>query len=100
MTTKEEALQAAIDAGIDLTSLAAALAPQAERADTEVRVNDEDNRKFGDASIYKVQANGFARPKMGVFADGIPNLIGQLEKALASIQPEKEFTPFALTTED
>jgi hypothetical protein len=99
MATKEETLQAVKDAGINLADLAEALNPT-EHADTEVRVNDEDNRKYGDASIYKVQANGFARPKMGVFTDSIPNLIGQLQEAYAELQPEKEFAPFVLTTED
>lgn len=97
--TREETLQELKDAGFDLNDLAAALTPTV-RADTQVRINDEDNRKFGDASIYKVQSNGYAKPKMGVFKDSIPNLIGQLQEAYATLQPETEFAPFALTTED
>lgn len=98
MTKKDEVLAILEAAGLSLKDLASVVS-ETNRADTDVRVNDEENRKFGDVSIYKVQDNGFARPKMGVFTDSIPGLIGQLEAAYAVIQPEAAFTPFALATE-
>ncbi len=70
------------------------------RADTEVRINDEDNQKFGEVSLYKVQGSGYARPKMGIDADGIPGLIEGLQDAFATLNPKTAFTPFALVTED
>lgn len=85
--------------GIDPADLAA-LVGRSHRAETEVRVNDEDNRKFGDVSIYKVQENGYSRPKTGLFTDGIPTLIEQLQDAYAELKPEQEFAPFALVTEE
>ncbi len=78
----------------------ATLVSKANRADTEVRINDEDNQKFGEVSLYKVQGNGYARPKMGIDADGIPGLIVGLQEAFASLRPKVEFDAFALVTED
>jgi len=94
--TKE---QAAVLEGIDPQDLATLVA-QSNRADTEVRVNDEDNVKFGQVSIYKVMSGGYARPKMGVDADGIPSLIEGLQAAFAELTPDAVFEPFALVTEE
>ncbi len=78
----------------------ATLVSKANRADTEVRINDEDNQKFGEVSLYKVQSNGYARPKMGIDVDGIPGLIAGLEAAYTTLRPKQAITPFALVTED
>lgn len=69
----------------DLASIVGA----ANRASTEVRVNDTDDRKYGDVSIFKVQANGYARPKMGVYTKGIPALIEQLQTAFDVLENEQ-----------
>ena len=94
--TKE---QAKVLEGIDPQDLAT-LVSKANRADTEVRINDEDNQKFGEVSLYKVQSNGYARPKMGIDADGIPGLIAGLQDAFATLRSDVEFNAFALVTED
>ena len=52
-------------------------------ASFEVLVNDEESRKFGDCSIYKVQTNGYRQPKVGVFEHQIDGLIEQLQAAKA-----------------
>lgn len=91
--------QAKVLEGIDPQDLAT-LVSKANRADTEVRINDEDNQKFGEVSLYKVQSNGYARPKMGIDADGIPGLIAGLQDAFATLRPDVEFSAFALVTED
>ena len=91
--------QAAVLEGIDPQDLATLVA-QTNRADTEVRINDADNVKFGEVSVYKVQSNGYARPKLGVDADAIPGLIDGLQVAFATLRPDTEFVPFALVTEE
>jgi hypothetical protein len=91
--------QASVLEGISPEDLAT-LVSKANRADTEVRINDEDNQKFGEVSLYKVQSNGYARPKMGIDADGIPGLIAGLQDAFATLRPDQEFDAFALVTED
>ena len=85
LTAEQRALLESIDPK-DL----AAVVGRAHRAETEVRINDEDNRKYGDVSIYKVQDNGYARPKMGVFTDSIPTLVEQLEAAYAALATEAD----------
>ena len=90
--------QAEVLAGIDPADLAT-LVSKANRADTEVRINDEDNQKFGEVSLYKVQSNGYARPKMGIDADGIPGLIVGLQEAFSTLRPDVEFAAFTLVTE-
>jgi hypothetical protein len=91
--------QAKVLEGIDPQDLAT-LVSKTNRADTEVRINDEDNTKFGEVSLYKVQSNGYARPKMGIDADGIPGLIAGLQEAFATLRSDTEFVPFALVTEE
>ncbi|GAF80447.1 unnamed protein product [marine sediment metagenome] len=71
-------------------------------AETEVRLNSgEEADKFGLASIYKVQANGYARSKMGIRSpEGFVSLIGQLQDAYGTLEDTQPFTPFALVTEE
>ena len=74
---------------------------RAQVAETEVRVNSgEEAEKFGLASIYKIQANGYARSKMGLRTpESFVALIEQLQSAYSGVEGAKEFTPFALVTE-
>lgn len=50
-------------------------------AEVTVRVNGPDERKFGDVSIVKIQANGFERPLGGFKFDQLPDLIAALQAA-------------------
>lgn len=70
-------------------------------AETEVRLNSgEEAEKFGLASIYKIQANGYARSKMGLRSpEAFASLIGQLQDAYGTLEDAQEFTPFTLVTE-
>lgn len=54
-------------------------------AGLEVVVNPEGERKYGDVSIFKVQANGYRKPKMGVFTKDIQTLIDGLTQALKEL---------------
>lgn len=56
-----------------------------QRASFEVIVNDEDNRKYGDVTIYKVQSNGFRAPKVGIAKTDLADLIERLQKAATQL---------------
>lgn len=90
--SKEEALAYLNSVGIDPVQLAveSGLAIRKARARLEVVVNDEDRAKFGAVTIYKIRANGFKKPMMGVFADDVPVLIEGLQNASAILNPEGE----------
>lgn len=70
-------------------------------AETEVRLNSgEEAEKFGLASIYKIQANGYARSKMGLRSpEAFVALIGQLQDAYSTLEDAQPFASFALVTE-
>ncbi len=70
-------------------------------AETEVRLNSgEEAEKFGLASIYKIQANGYARSKMGIRSpEAFVALIEQLQDAYGTLEDAQEFTPFTLVAE-
>lgn len=77
----EGALRAAGVSEEEIGKALAGLASLRTTAGIEVVVNPADERKYGDVSIFKVQANGYRKPAMGVFASQLPELIAGLQDA-------------------
>lgn len=100
-TTNKTEARAALEAlGWDENRINATIGAS-QVAETEVRLNSgEEAEKFGLASIYKIQANGYARSKMGLRSpEAFASLIGQLQDAYGTLEDAQEFTPFTLVTE-
>jgi hypothetical protein len=79
-----EAFEAAGLTGKALDNAIAGLSNMRVTAQVVVRVNSEDERKFGDVSIIKIQANGFEKPTGGFKFAQLPELIAGLTAAYES----------------
>lgn len=75
------AFEAAGLKGSALENALAGLSNMRVTAEVVVRVNGPDERKFGDVSIVKIQANGFERPIGGFKFEQLPELIAGLQTA-------------------
>ena len=81
-----EAFEAGGGTGKALENAIAGLANMRTTAQVIVRVNDADERKFGDVSILKIQANGFEKPVGGFRFAQLPELIAGLQQAYEQSQ--------------
>jgi hypothetical protein len=92
MQVNTEQARAAFEAaglkGNALEQAVAGLANMRVTAEIVVRTNVGEERKFGDVSIVKIQANGFERPIGGFQYGQLPDLISQLQAALDSQQED------------
>lgn len=68
----------------------ASLVGVTHRAETILRVNPEDERKYGDVSIAKRQTNGYIRTKTGVWETDLPSVAAQAQVAFDKLQAEKD----------
>ena len=82
------AFEAAGLKGTALENALAGLANMRTTATVEVRVNEGEERKFGDVSIVKIQANGYTRPVGGFQFAQLPELIAGLTAALSASQED------------
>lgn len=76
-----QAFEAAGLKGQALENALAGLSNMRVTAEVIVRVNEGDERKFGDVSILKIQANGFEKPVGGFKFAQLPELIAGLQAA-------------------
>lgn len=92
ISVNEDALLAAYKAaGLGEQEIAKAMAGLRNARTTvapTVVVNQGDERKFGDVSIFKTHANGYRKAGIGLWAADLPAFIAALQEAQATLEKQ------------
>lgn len=91
---QREAFEAAGLRGDALEKALQGLANMRTTAAIEVRVNPDDERKYGDVTVFKVQGNGFRAPKLALKTGQIAEVLNGLVSAFAALD-EKAYGTWA-----